>query len=165
VNLITYGDDFCGSVSSDHPEFNHVSMAAVLAEADIILTMPDKTATPTPYMTIDSVDFLKRKSYFNKELNQYVGVLEEDSIFKSLHCQMNSKDASPQNIAGQNIDGALNSWFYHGKELFEMRRAQMKEVAEKADLNHMVRTLEVDYEMRVDEWKITHGRPSEGRQL
>lgn len=165
VNLITYGDDFCGSVSSDHPEFNHVSMAAVLAEANIILTMPDKTAIPTPYMTIDSVDFLKRKSYFNKELNQYVGVLEEDSIFKSLHCQMSSKDASPQNIAGQNIDGALNSWFYHGRDLFEKRRAQMKEVAEKADLNHMVRTLEVDYEMRVAEWKITHNRPSEGRQL
>lgn len=165
VNLITYGDDFCGSVSSDHPEFNHVSMAAVLAEADIILTMPDKTATPTPYMTIDEVDFLKRKSYFNKELNQYVGVLEEDSIFKSLHCQMKSKDVGAQNIAAQNIDGALNSWFYHGRELFEMRRKQMKEVAEKADLNHMVQTLEVDYEMRVDEWKIAHGRSSKGRQL
>lgn len=78
---------------------------------------------------------------------------------------MKSKDVGAQNIAAQNIDGALNSWFYHGKELFEMRRKQMREVAEKADLNHMVQTLEVDYEMRVDEWKITHNRSSKGRQL
>jgi hypothetical protein len=156
VNLITYGDDFCGSVSSEYPEFNHISMAAILAESNIILTMPDKTATPTPYMTIESVDFLKRKSRFNAELGQFVGVLEEDSIFKSLHCQMKSKDLTLQNIAAQNIDGALNSWFYHGKEVFEMRRVQMKEVAERADIDHMVRTLNVDYETRVMDWKAVH---------
>lgn len=156
VNLITYGDDFCGSVSSAHPEFNHISMAAILAEANIILTMPDKSAAPTPYMTVEEVDFLKRKSFFNNELNQYVGVLAEDSIFKSLHCQMKSKDLSSQNIAAQNVDGALNSWFYHGREMFEMRRAQMKEVAKLADLDHMVRTLDMDYDMRVEEWKLVH---------
>lgn len=60
---------------------------------------------------------------------------------------------SPNEMSAENIDTALLEWFNHGPEIYEQRRQQMKQVAEKCGIIHMVRTLDLTYEDRVENWK------------
>jgi hypothetical protein len=79
--------------------------------------------------------------------------LEELSIFKSLHANLHSKVCSQQEISAQCIDGALREWFFHGKEVYELRRQQMKEVAAKAGISELCLTLDDDFDFCVLRWK------------
>jgi hypothetical protein len=151
VTLMTYGDDAKGSVRPGYDKFNHVSMANTLKANDMIFTMPDKESDPVPFMSRYDADFLKRKDRYDEDLGVFVGVLEEASIFKSLHSILESKEVTPLEVCTQNVDGALREWFFHGREKFEERRQQMKEIARRADLP--CRTLDDDYDTRVADWK------------
>jgi hypothetical protein len=151
VALMTYGDDAKGSVRVGYDKFNHVSMANILAANDMVFTMPDKESEPVEFMSRFRADFLKRKDRYDEDLGVFVGSLEEDSIFKSLHSILKSKSAKPLEVCSQNIDGALREWFFHGREVFEMRREQMQEVSARADLP--CRTLDEDFDHRVKVWK------------
>jgi hypothetical protein len=62
-------------------------------------------------------------------------------------------DRLPQERAGEVIDGALLEWFYHGREVYERRRAQMKSVVAECEISHFVRTLDLTFEDRVATWK------------
>jgi hypothetical protein len=150
VALITYGDDVKGSVSPELPQFNHIFVADFLAKHDMKFTMPDKESEATEYMIDEEADLLKRKNVYNKELGMFMGALSEDSIFKSLHAVLRSKDVLPEQQAACNIDGALREWFFHGEEVYEKRRAQMKRVAESTDIAWMCKELDVTYAERMD---------------
>ncbi|APG78572.1 hypothetical protein 1 [Wenzhou picorna-like virus 1] len=151
VATMTYGDDARGSVREGFDLFNHISMAEILKANDMIFTMPDKESEPTKYMNRYEADFLKRKDRYEAELGVHVGMLEEASIFKSLHSILKSKACTPEEVCAQNIDGALREWFFHGRETFEMRRKQMKEIASRGNL--VCQTLDEDYDFRIDAWK------------
>jgi hypothetical protein len=114
-------------------------------------TMPDKESTPTEYMSDADADFLKRKNVYCEEVGLHFGALDEESIFKSLHSTLRSKFCTPREQAIQNIDGALREWFAHGREVYEMRRAQMHEVATRANL--ICREIDIDYDTRMNMWK------------
>ena len=60
---------------------------------------------------------------------------------------------TPQEACAQNIDTALREWFNHGRDVYEARRQQMREVAVKADISHMCTLLDDTYEDRVADWK------------
>lgn len=160
VTLMTYGDDAKGSVRPGYDKFNHVSMANTLRANDMIFTMPDKESAPVPFMSRYSADFLKRKDRFDEDLGVFVGVLDEASIFKSLHSILESKEVTPVEVCTQNVDGALREWFFHGREVFETRRKQMQEIARRADLP--CRTLDEDFDDRVEQWKHKYV-PQSGR--
>jgi hypothetical protein len=151
VSLATYGDDAKGSVRVGYDRFNHVSMADYLAKNDMKFTMPDKESDPVPFMSRFDADFLKRTDRFDDRLGVYVGMLNESSIFKSLHSIVKSKVVSPKDVSAMNVEGALREWFFHGEEIFEKRRAQMKMIAARGELH--VRGLEDDYDTRVEAWK------------
>lgn len=151
VSLATYGDDAKGSVMEGFDEFNHISFANFLAENDMKFTMPDKHSDPVAFMDDTRADFLKRKNRFDEDLGHTVGMLEEASIFKSLHSILKSKTVTPEEVAAQNIDGALREWFFHGRDVFEMRRSQMKEVARRTGM--LCQTLDDDFDTRVQAWK------------
>lgn len=110
-SLITYGDDAKASVHKHFDEFNHLSVAEFLAEHDMVFTMPDKESEPVPFMTDEDADFLKRKNIWNEELECWFGALDEESIFKSLHANLKSKTATPEEVSMQCIDGALREFF------------------------------------------------------
>lgn len=148
-----YGDDALSSVKEGCDEFNHISYANWLKERDIVFTMPDKESTPTKYMHIDQVDFLKRKDVYIAQLGTYLGALDEESIFKSLHAVLKSKVISREDQAAQNIDGALREWFAHGPEVYEKRRQQMCEIAERANLTVLCRELQISFDERVERYK------------
>lgn len=146
-SLATYGDDAKSSVAEGWDEFNHISVAKFLADRDMKFTMPDKTSTPTEYMTDEAADFLKRKNVFNEEVGLYFGALDDGSIFKSLHSVLRSKAVSNEEQCMGNIDGALREWFAHGRETYEMRRKQMIEIAERTNLRHGCSELDMTYDM------------------
>lgn len=151
--LMTYGDDVKGSVKKGYDEFNHLYCASFFEKHDMKFTMPDKTSTPTAFMLDEDADFLKRKNVYNPELDLIMGALDEDAIFKSLHANRKSKILTPQQLAGQNIDGALREWFNHGREMYEMRREQMNTVAEECDIKHMCQLLDSDYDAMLEVWR------------
>lgn len=156
VALMTYGDDAKASVRKGYSWFNHVSFAEFLRQHDVVFTMPDKTSTPTPYMNDKDADFLKRKNIFLKEIGHHVGALDEESIFKSLHCNIKSSVLTPEQAAAQNIDGALREWFFHGPEVYNSRLAEMNIVAETCNIKHVCRELSVTFDERAARWIETY---------
>jgi len=126
--LMTYGDDAFSSVSERFPWFNHLFVADYLERHDMKFTMPNKTDTPTEYMHLDTVDFLKRKHVYHEALSSGCGALDQESIIRSLHCGMISGHLSNTEQCVQNIDGALREWFLHGPEVYEQRRKEMCEI-------------------------------------
>lgn len=150
-SIAIYGDDLKGSVIKGLNRHNHVSFAKFLADNDMKFTMPDKESDPIPFMNDGDADFLKRKNRYDEDLDSIVGMLDEMSIFKSLHSGLKSADLSPKEISAQNIDGALREWFFHGREIFDMRLEQMKEVAQTTGVFPL--TLGVDYDDRLLLWK------------
>jgi ABC-type multidrug transport system fused ATPase/permease subunit len=151
--LMTYGDDAKSSVKEGFDWFNHIYVAEFLAKHDMKFTMPDKTSTPTNFMNDADADFLKRKNVWNVDLSRYMGALDEDSIFKSLHSNLKSKVNTREVAAAENIDGALREWFNHGRDVYEKRRAEMKLVAETTNITDMCKLLDSDYDERLDSWK------------
>jgi hypothetical protein len=151
--LTTYGDDAKSSVHKDFPEFNHISVAAFLQERDMVFTMPDKESEPTPYMRDEDADFLKRKNVYSEDTGMIMGALTEDSIFKSLHTTLKSSALTKEQQSMQNIDGALREWFNHGREVYEKRRAQMIDVADRAGIKHGCTVIHETYDDRLKAWK------------
>lgn len=129
--MMTYGDDVKGSVKEGYEKFNHISYAEFLSDHDIIFTMPDKTSTPTMYMHHKDADFLKRKDVYNDRFKIWQGAIDEESLFKSLVAIKKSKSVAPMEQVMMNIDGALREWYLHGEEKYELRRAQMRDIAQK----------------------------------
>lgn len=154
--FITYGDDVMGSVTESCPKFNHISYADYLAEHDMKFTMPDKESTPTEYMKEDDVDFLKRKCWYNPDLKAKVGLLSEDSIYKRLHAHLASKALTPATHSAVNIDSSLHDWFFYGREKYDEKRAQLIEIADKADIRGFCPGLLYTYDERVHEWRLKY---------
>ena len=158
--LGTYGDDAKSSIKEGYDKFNHIAFADFLAEHDMKFTMPDKESTPTPFMNDEDADFLKRKNIWNSDVNLYFGALDESSIFKSLHSVLKSKACDVSEQSAQNIDGAVREWFAHGRDVYECRRAQMREVAKRANL--VCPEVNIDYDTRLDAWKEQYLEPQSG---
>ncbi len=153
VALSTYGDDAKSSVSSEFPDFNHLAVAEYLGSRGMKFTMPDKTSDPTPYMSDTAADFLKRKNIWNDDVKMFMGALDENSIFKSLHTVLKSTSVTPEQHAMGNIDDALREWFLHGREVYEKRRTEMQEVAQRTNLSHGCTQINVTYDEQLEKWK------------
>jgi hypothetical protein len=154
VSLLTYGDDNIGS-SSEFVKHDNVTVSNYLKTINMEYTMPDKSSTMVPFLDNSNIEFLKRKSVYHKALGCNVGALNEDSIFKSLHCHVHGKKSpiTQREAAAINIGTALDEWFCHGPEVYEYRRVQMVEVAKRTELLHMVDNLFFSYDERVELWK------------
>lgn len=153
VSAMTYGDDVKGSVRKGFDWFNHMSYAQFLKERGMVFTMPDKESEPTPYMNDSDADFLKRHNHFSEETGLIHGVLDEASIFKSLHTVLKSSSVSTLDQSAMNIDGALREWWQYGPEMYEKRRAQMQKVAQRAGITHMCDELDTTYAARLAMFK------------
>jgi hypothetical protein len=155
VSLVTYGDDNIGSVRKGYDAFNIKSCAEILAEYGQEYTMPDKNSEIVPYLDKTKFEFLKRSSVYHDELGCFIGALDENSIFKSLHCYLRPKKCilTPMEACAINIDGALREWFNHGKSIYETRRAQMQKIASTHNLEQQCVMLHRTYDECVALWK------------
>lgn len=154
VKLMTYGDDNVGSVKAGFEAHNIENVSRLLANYGMVYTMPDKESKLVPFLPLEEMEFLKRKSMFHEALGVHVGALDENSIFKSLHCLIVEKgdDRLPAERAGEVIDGALREWFNHGPEVYERRREEMSQIVTECNLHAHVRSLGLSYNARVNDW-------------
>jgi len=164
VSLMTYGDDCKGSVSRTLHGFDHITVATFLEARDIIFTMPDKSSDRKPFLKDEDCDFLKRKNVYHPELKHILGALDETSIMKSLHSNVKSSAISQVELSVQVLDGALFEWFAHGRDVYESRREQVLQVAERHGLVSSCRNLRKTYDDWVDEWK-TQYRPGDDSSI
>lgn len=162
VSILTYGDDVKGSVKKGFDKFNNVYLCEFFKQHGIEFTPPDKVSEHKEFRHDHESDFLKRTSQFIPELGMRLGKLNEDSIWKSLHSNIVSKVLTPQQHAAACIDGALREWALYGREKYEMRRAQMSEIAEKHEISHITTMLNLDYDEWVESWQERYTPHSDG---
>ena len=114
--MITYGDDNAGSVDEKYANFNIKRCSEVLARYGQVYTMPDKESEMVDFISVNDLEFLKRKTVYHSALGCEVGALSEDSCFKMLHCFLREKNSplSEVEACALNIDTALMEWFNHG---------------------------------------------------
>jgi hypothetical protein len=135
VAAMTYGDDFLGSVLRKYRErFNFLTYQKFLLAHKMKITLPDKKSDAVAFMDSEDADFLKRQSNFIPEIGCKIGMLDEMSIFKSLHSNLRSKTALKTEVSVSCLETAMHEWFAHGREVYESRQLQMQRVCELVDL-------------------------------
>lgn len=150
VSAMTYGDDFVGSVAPEWRKFDFCVYKEFLAAHKMKITPPNKSEDESPFMDQGEADFLKRKSTYIPEIGTSIGSLDENSIFKSLHANVQSKTELPISVSASCIESAMHEWFAHGREVYEKRAGQMKEVCRLANLP--VPAVNATFDERVAEW-------------
>jgi hypothetical protein len=155
VKLITYGDDNIGSVRPDISDFTIKGASEFLEAHGQVYTMPDKESELVDFLPPEEFEFLKRVSVFHPKLGVHVGALVDQSCFKSLHYYLRDRDSvdSERVACAKNIDTACREWFNHGEQVYDIRRRQLIEVAERAGLRHLCEELDVSYDTRVEMWR------------
>lgn len=152
VALITYGDDYGGTVSKAIG-YNNCDFVDWCKKYDMVVTPPDKKSAVVPYLDCDELDFLKRRPKFNPDLNLEMGILDEKSIFKSLHSNLRTDKATDEDVAASCINSALSEWFLYGKTVYDSRREQLKSVATAAGVEELAEGLALSYEERIDNFR------------
>lgn len=152
----TYGDDFKGSVKKKFRDgFNFLSFQKFLAKHGMKITLPDKSEDRCADLDVNDADFLKRNSNYIPEIGTRIGKLSENSIFKSLHCNLKSKTETPTTVAISCIETAMHEWFAHGREVYNDRQEKMRKVC--SDLDLPVPAVEYSFDSRVAHWKEKYG--------
>lgn len=160
VAAMTYGDDEDGSVHHEvRDRFNFLTYKEFLAEHGVKITLPDKSDDECEFLLIEEADFLKRQSNFIPEIGTRIGKLNEDSIFKSLHCNLKSKTETPTTVAISCVETAMHEWFAHGREVYEDRQKKMQAVCD--DIGLPVPAVYYTFDERVTMWKEKYGIPDQ----
>lgn len=147
VSMMTYGDDDIGSVGSAFPLYNNISKSDYINSIGMKYTPPTKVGDHVTYLSMGEVDFLKRKSTWNEEKGRYMGALEMDSIYKSLHCRMWSSDVCDEQWAGSVVDAAMREMYPRGREAYAEFQNKMTIVADRHEFRSHCRTLGDSYEI------------------
>lgn len=156
VRLMTYGDDNKCSVKREYRKFfTFLTVQDYLGNHDIKITPPDKKSQGEHFFGDDKLDFLKRQSQYIPEINRSIGRLEENSIIKSLMYNVKSHSVSKKQTALACVDSAMHEWFAFGRNHYERRRLQLKQVCAFYGIENYP-TLELDFDTRVRSWLDTY---------
>jgi hypothetical protein len=111
-----------------------------LGKCGVTYTMADKISESVPFVPLDKAEFLKRGWYWNEDLQDYTANLSIESIAKSLHNFMYNKksDVSEDEICANALRAAHIEFFYHGREVFDLRSAQIEQLIEKHELRDYI---------------------------
>ena len=155
VALMTYGDDYAGSVNPKI-EFDNIVFASWCGKYDMVVTPPDKTSELQSYLNCNTMDFLKRRPRFDAAFGMEMGILDEQSIYKMLHSNMRSKVETPRSVAANCMSSALNEWFLYGEETYESNRAKLVTIATDREMLGHVPGLELTFAERLHQWKCKY---------
>lgn len=158
VALATYGDDNVSSVKSGFDWYNHTTIQRVLATYGVQYTMADKTSESRPFISIEETEFLKRTPVYNDEIGRWWAPLHEQSIVKSLHCNVMSEVLSAGEHAAECIEGAMSEYFFHGQDVYEDRAQKLQRVAEQCGIvPHLDDGVFRPYRCRMHDYKEKYG--------
>ena len=168
ASLMSYGDDVKMSVNPAFPLYNHTKIQEVFNSFGIEYTMAEKEAASVPYINHIDADFLKRKSRWEpsysyitedgtREHGLWIAMLDESSIFKSLHSNLASKTQASCEVARQCLAGAMREWFFYGEDFFNQRFEQMKEIVSRMGWEHsMPENFWATYDVRETQWLLNN---------
>lgn len=147
-----YGDDCKSTINKSRVMYwSMKTYRDFLATHNITFTMPDKTSEMVDFMNWDEAEFLKRHDAFVPELGVHLGRLDEMSIYKSLHSNLKSSVLSAKQHVCAVMAGAAHEWFPYGREHYELRMSQLRQVA--ADLEIIVPEIEMTFDDRITKWR------------
>lgn len=158
VAFMSYGDDNVMSVKAGYDWFNHTTIQKVLGQYGVQYTMADKTSESRPFISIEECEFLKRTPIYNEEVGLWWGPLHEQSIVKSLHCNIMSEVLSPGEHAAECIEGAMTEYFFHGEEVYNDRAQKLKRVVAQCGIEpHLDDGVFQPYRLRMKKYKEKYG--------
>lgn len=166
VSFIGYGDDNGCSVQEGYGWFNHTSISHALGQFGVVYTMADKTSESVPYITLDEIEFLKRKPVWSDEFQLYMAPLKEASILKSLHCVKKSKVLSPEEHAAACIVGAVSEYFQYGESVYTDRINKLRRVVQLSGIEaHLPEARLPDYHEMKHDYLKKYVNPSCGESV
>lgn len=137
-SAMTYGDDNIMTVKEGFDDFNHTAIAAELADVDIVYTMADKEAESVPFIHLRDASFLKHYAVWDEELGLYRSPVEDGSIAKMLHAHLESGVLTKQQSSAEAIQNVALKYFEFGRDVYELRRKQLEEVANASGIRPIV---------------------------
>jgi hypothetical protein len=139
VSLMTYGDDNIMGISNSIPWFHHTSIQEEFRKIGIIYTMADKEAESEPYIDISQASFLKRSWRWDDEIEEFMPIIEHDSIQRSLMIWTTSKSICSQEQSIEIITSAMGEYFFYGRDIYKQKCELFKRVVDTLDLNIWVK--------------------------
>jgi len=117
ARLMCFGDD---SIENTYQlmSYNSRTYAEFCAKYGITVTDSFKNPVTSKGVKIDEVSFLKRGFRFCKIRDRFVGPIEIDSIFKSLHCYVESKHVEADDVLRINLDTAVSELCLHTEKTY-----------------------------------------------
>jgi hypothetical protein len=139
VNLVTYGDDSLGVVSSEVAKwYNGNTLAPMfLKHFGMIYTNANK-GTDLSLVDKGKVTFCKRSFHYNPDLRTVVGTLPIEVIIEITNWIHTCADPSKATV--DNIEFAHSEIFLYGKEEYEKFSSQAREICEEAKLQYVPQT-------------------------
>lgn len=122
VRTVFNGDDNARTVHDQIFRcYNTITFASFAKRYfDWEITNPDKSPTLKEECSVEEIEYLKRK--FRREGPNVLCPLEPKTI-QMMTCWVTRNDAnSVEHQTMLNIHGAINEWFFHGKEKFEEQK-------------------------------------------
>jgi hypothetical protein len=159
VSLMTYGDDNIMTVKKGYDDYNHTAIAAEFSEVGITYTMAEKDAESVPFVNLKDASFLKHFAVYDEELGLYRSPVEDSSIAKMLHTHLKSEVLSKEQSSAEAIQNVALKYFENGKEVYDKRVEQLREVAKRAGLSTYVGPI-MSYEERMQWYKEKFGLDS-----
>jgi hypothetical protein len=68
---------------------------------------------------------------------------------------------TPEMAMAINIDTACREWFHHGRDVYEKRRSQLRQVANEMGIHYLTSRLDFTYAECVEEWREKYLQPDE----
>jgi hypothetical protein len=128
-----YGDDFNAAVSGVCRNFNFRTYKLFLGEHNLKITLPSKEdggGEAPEYLLDKDVDFLKRRSVMNQDIEQVVGALDKASILKPLYMLVPKKETETMCLT-ESLGDALRESFVYGRDEYERVREKLRRVIAK----------------------------------
>jgi hypothetical protein len=101
----------------------------------IVYTMADKEAASVPYINISEASFLKRSWRWDSEIEEYMPVIEHDSIQRSLMIWVQSKTICKQEQSLEVITSAMGEYFFYGREIYEEKKELFQRIVNELEYN------------------------------
>nr|QUS52721.1 hypothetical protein 1 [Mute swan feces associated picorna-like virus 18] len=142
VSIVTYGDD--NAMSSNLSYINHTNLSETLAKHGIEYTMADKTSASVPFVSVEDIEFLKRKFVPDPNFpGKFAAPLNEESIIKMLSMCTQSRTILFETQCAEILDAACREYFQYGRDKFESKRQWLTSVGEKHGLLHYMNSGEL----------------------
>lgn len=140
VSNLTYGDDLVmnfniPAMEANGIEFGMATLSQELRRIGIEFTNASKEVHTVQHKPLSECTFLKRTFGRHPQLGEYVGALEEASIFKSLTMSKKPKRGQKESLAeicAGNLNNALREFYWHGEDKYDEALPKILAIAAEA---------------------------------